>query len=280
VTMTVAITGANGYLGSLLTRSFAAEGWRSVRLVRAPAAADDRPFNLGTSVDPGVLDGVDVLVHCAYDMRVVSPGDVSRINVAGSEKLLRAAANAGVARTIVLSSMSAYPDTHQLYGSAKLEIESIAKTHDAVSVRPGLVVGERPGGMAGTLARLAGLPFTPCLSGVGRQFLLHEADFVSAMLLLARTDTLPTAPVGLAYPTSVDFATVLRTIARTVGLRPPRLIPIPWRLVDVTLKCGERLRLPMPLRSDSLLGLLRPAPLVPLAEYWNQIGLQLRSVVG
>jgi nucleoside-diphosphate-sugar epimerase len=275
---TVAVSGANGYLGSLLTTGFADDGWDTVRLVRSPRAAGDRPFSLGTTIDLAILDGVDLLVHCAYDMHAVARDDIWQTNVTGTEQLLHAATDAGVSRTIVLSSMSAYPGTHQLYGRAKLDIEEIARMHGAVSVRPGLVVGKMPGGMAGTLARLTKLPVTPCLNGVGRQFVLHDDNFVSAILLLAEASTLPGGPVGLAHPQPVDFATLLKGIATLVELRAPTLLPIPWRVVDIALKGGERLRVPMPLRSDSLLGLLHPAPSVPLVEYWDQLGLKLRPL--
>ena len=236
---TVAVSGANGYLGSTLVAAFSAAGWNVVRLVRTPNETDDRCFRLGEEIAPSVLDGIDLLVHSAYDMRVVAWREILHINVDGSAKLLRAASDARVPRAIVLSSMSAYSGTEQLYGRAKLDIEEIARGHGAISVRPGLVVGRKPGGMAGTLARLVALPITPTLRGLGRQFTLDQDDFVSAILLLAETEHPPTEPVGLAHPLSIEFDGLLRGIATMVGVRSPKLIPVPWRLVDFTLRACE-----------------------------------------
>ena len=198
---------------------------------------------LGEEIAPSVLDGIDLLVHSVYDMRVVAWREILHINVDGSTKLLRAASDARVPRAIVLSSMSAYSGTEQLYGRAKLDME-IARGHGAISVRPGLVVGRKPGGMAGTLARLVALPITPTLRGLGRQFTLDQDDFVSAILLLAETEHPPTEPVGLAHPLSIEFDGLLRGIATMVGVRSPKLIPVPWRLVDFTLRACEFTRSP------------------------------------
>lgn len=275
---TVAITGASGYLGGRLATAFAADGWRVIRLVRSPAKDQDRQFLLGQPVERRSLDGIDLLIHAAYDMRAISVDDIWRTNVTGTEQLLQAAAHVGVRRTIVLSSMSAYPGTRQRYGRAKLDIETVALSTGAATVRPGLVVGPNAGGMAGTLAKLTRLPLTPCIAGVGGQFPVLEDDFVAGICALAAAATVPTEAVGLAHPRPVSFPDLLRGIASLVGNPAPRLVPIPWRLVSWTLQAGEALRLPLPLRSDSLLGLLEPAPSVPGVDLWELLGIHLRHL--
>src|SRR5579872_4212685 len=127
---TVAVTGATGYLGSRICHAFGARGWNVAALVRNPAAVDfpAAPYDLGvplTSTTERVLRSADVLVHTAYDLRLAAPRDIWRVNVEGTRALLDAAVGAGVPRILVLSSMSAYAGTRQLYGRAKLEIEAI-----------------------------------------------------------------------------------------------------------------------------------------------------------
>ncbi|MHB1582462.1 MAG: NAD-dependent epimerase/dehydratase family protein [Acidimicrobiales bacterium] len=270
---TIAITGATGYLGAAAEARFRGDGWSTVRLVRRPSGTGDRRFELGASVAPQQFQGVDVLLHAAYDMRVVSEEDIRRVNVDGSKLLLDAAAAAGVSRMIVLSSMSAYPGTRQLYGRAKLEIEQIALARGAAVVRPGIVVSDRPGGMAGSLARLVTLPVTPCIAGAGHQFPLDEEDFLKAMSILATTTGVPAQPLGLAQSEPISLADLLRLIARRTGTRPPRLLPVPPALVKGPLLLAERLGLSVPFRSDSLLGLLEPAPSVPGLDVWAELGL-------
>lgn len=275
---TVGITGVTGYLGSRLRSAFAAEGWRTVGLTRRPGR-DDRQFALGEQVKPSTLGGLDLLVHAAYDMQAITEDEIWDTNVTGTRILLDAACTTGVERIIVLSSMSAYEGTRQRYGRAKLAIEAMALAAGAAAVRPGLVLGPRPGGMGGTLARMCRLPLTPSLVGVGHQFPLTEEDFVAGMLLLAGAESMPTTTVGLAHPTPLAFPDLLRAIAHRIGIRPPRLVPVPWQVVDAAIRSGERIGANLPLRSDSLLGLRFPAPSVPNAEIWAGMGLRLHPVL-
>lgn len=263
MTKTIAITGASGYLGTLLMRRFASEGWTTIPLVRTPRATSDRQFRLGTPLPAEALADVDVLIHTAYDMAMTTETDIWRVNVEGSRLLLQAASQARVERVIVLSSMSAYTGTTQLYGRAKLEIEDIAQQHEAVVARPGLVIGPGLGGMAGALAKLVALPITPTVRGAGHQFPVTAEDFVDSMHLLATTHLPPSEPVGIASQTSVPFDDLLRSIASAAGTRPPRLVPVPWQMIYGALRLGEAARIKLPFRADSLLGLVRPAPHVP-----------------
>ena len=143
----VAITGAYGYIGRLLGRRFEAAGWSVRALVRSPKEGDRlaRRYELGLPPADGLLDSVDVLVHCAYDLSLFRREDVWRVNVEGSSELLRTAVRAGVPRIIVLSSMSAYEGTTQLYGQVKLAIEAATMAVGGCPVRPGLVYGDDPG---------------------------------------------------------------------------------------------------------------------------------------
>src|SRR4029077_599891 len=109
-------------------------------------------------IDPAILEGIDVLIHCAYDLSLTARDTIWRVNVAGTQQLLDAALTAGVRRYLVVSSTAAYPGTAQIYGRAKLAIEDIARKRDAILIRPGLVFGPHAGGMAGALSKVLALP--------------------------------------------------------------------------------------------------------------------------
>jgi nucleoside-diphosphate-sugar epimerase len=270
----VGITGASGYLGGVLVNAFGLAGWSVRRLVRAPQQPSDVRFVLGEDVDSSALTGLDVLVHAAYDLSLVTRRDIWATNVGGTERLLTAATSAGVARTIVVSSMSAYQGTRQLYGRAKLDIEDRSAAHGAIVVRPGLVIGPSSGGMGGALRRLAALPITPTVRG--GQYLVREPQVAQAIVdLAAAPDAWPGQPIGLAIPVELTFGEVLRMVAREAGLRPPRLLPVPWRLLYGLIRAAEALRLPVGFRADSLLGLVRPAPGVPGLAAWDHFHLEL-----
>src|SRR5258708_10741487 len=137
----IAITGARGFVGSMLARRFESSGWTVTRLSHSGPAADAVPFRLGDEVQPEIFRSrnITALVHCAYDFKPATRGDIDRINVAGSRKLLEAAAAGGVERIAVMSTISAFDGCRSLYGRAKLEIGSPAASAGAplLPSRPG-----------------------------------------------------------------------------------------------------------------------------------------------
>jgi nucleoside-diphosphate-sugar epimerase len=274
---TVAVTGARGYVGSLLRRAFTVEGWRIVSLVRqaSPRDADASPYDLVQPPSPSLLDGIDTLVHCAWDLSITRRADIWRVNVRGTEALLRLAERVGIRRVIFVSSMSAYDGTRQLYGRAKLECEITAASLGQGVVRLGLVYGPGWGGMAGSLRRMTRLPLTPLLAGESHQYTVHEEDAAAAVVQLASLPEIPLLPLGIAHPEPVKFDHLVRAIGRADG-RTPRLLPVPWQVAYATLRAGELARARLPFRADSLLGLARPAPEVPNQGKTRELGLSFR----
>jgi hypothetical protein len=85
----------------------------------------------------------------------------------------------------------------------------------------------------------------------------------------------PYDPIGIANPLRVPFRQILDRFARDQGRRC-RFVPLDWRLVQAGLSVAEKLPLPEVIRADSLLGLVRPAPLVPNLEVLQSLGIRLR----
>jgi nucleoside-diphosphate-sugar epimerase len=223
-----------------------------------------------------VLRSADLLVHAAYDLSLTSRVDIWRVNVDGTRRLLEAAGDAQVRRILVLSSMSAYLGTTQLYGRAKLDIEVITVAAGGCAIRPGLVYGDSPGGMAGTLRNLVRLPLVPMVAGRARQYTVREDDLITAIGALAAVESLPPGTICLADSTPVAFRDLLAGFAAQQGRRC-RLVPVPWQLVYWTLRTGETLHMKLPFRADSLLGLVRPAPGVTGTEALTRLGVRLRA---
>jgi nucleoside-diphosphate-sugar epimerase len=274
-----AVTGAYGYLGALLRHRLAADGWSTRALVRSPRPGDESfRWALGEVPDRRTLEGATALIHCAYDFAPRSFEGLWRANVSGTEALLEAASGAGVSRIIVLSSMSAYRGTRQRYGRVKLAIEERTLRAGGVVVRPGLVYGRAPRGMAGALMKLASLPVVPVPGGSkARQFPVHEDDFAAGVLALVKCADWRSDIVGLAQAQSIGFGALLRHFAREQG-KNPLLVEVPWRPVYAGLRLAETLRLPLPVRPDSLLGLVRPAPLVPVSTLLPDFSRTVREL--
>jgi nucleoside-diphosphate-sugar epimerase len=273
----VAVTGARGYVGSLLRRTLAAEGWQVISLMRhaPPGDADAVPYDLAQPTPPALLDGIDTLVHCAWDLSLVRPADIWGVNVRGTATLLRLAARAGVRRVIFVSSMSAYEGTRQLYGRAKLECESTAAALGQGVVRLGLVYGPGWGGMAGSLRKMTRLPVVPVVAARSHQYTVHEEDAATALARLISLPEIPLVPLGIAHPEPVKFDRLIQAIGRTDG-RVPRLMPMPWQIAYAALRTGEIAGVHLPFRADSLLGLARPAHEVPNRGNTRELGLSFR----
>lgn len=235
-----------------------------------------RPFDLAMPIEPEVLESVDVLVHTAYDFSLTRSADIWRVNVEGARRLVNAARIAKVRRVLVLSTMSAYPGTTQLYGRAKLDIEAATLAAGGCAIRPGLVYGDDPAGMAGALLKVTRLPIVPLVAGSARQYPVHVDDLMTAIAVLASADTQPTGPIGIASSTPVAFRDLLEGLAAQEGRRC-RFVPVPWQLVYWGLRAGELLPGTLPFRADSLLGLVRSAPFVPGGEELDRLGITLRE---
>lgn len=270
----VVVTGASGFIGGTLLASLARDGHSVVSAGRHPPTieCEHRHFDLRADMPAAMFRGADVVFHCAYDLRVTDAQTVSEVNVGGTERLVNEAARSG-ARVVLISSMSAYEGTGQLYGRAKLQCESAVRARAGNVVRLGLVWGGASGGLIGTLDRLSQLPLIPVLGQAPYQYTVHADDMAAALSSMV-SSVGPTAPVGLAHSERVPFQRIIRTLS---GTRQPRFVTVPWQPVYLALRTLERIKVPLPVRADSLLGLVHAAPEVPNAQYWDDLGINLRQ---
>jgi nucleoside-diphosphate-sugar epimerase len=228
----VAITGATGYLGSVLSDHFSNRGDEVVALTRRRperAVSEWRHFELGRPIDGTIFQDVNVLIHAAWGLSGKDTNQLWRENVIGSRSLVDAAVTAGVQKVVFVSSMSAYFGTRQTYGLMKLAVERTALDLGCVVVRPGLVYGKSPGGMAATLRKIARLPLWPRFKSA-KLFLAHEDDVAQAIArVVDRYDELSGEVLGLANPQSVDLPSILAGLSPEHKNRPS--LPVPAALV-------------------------------------------------
>jgi nucleoside-diphosphate-sugar epimerase len=276
-----AVTGARGYLGSQICETLESEGWQVIRLARSTGHGHGQVvlYDLATPVTAQVqeaLRSANVLIHAAYDLALTSRADIWRVNVEGTRRLLEAANETGVDRIIALSSMSAFAGTSQLYGRAKLDIEAITMESGGCAVRPGLVYGEQAGGMARAMRKLTTLPVVPVLAGGAGVYTVREEDLMRVIALLASVATLEPGTISVAHPRRVSLTDLLRTFAAQEHRRC-RFVPVPWQLVYWLLRSGELMRLHLPFRADSLLGVIHTAPGLVGEERLARLGVTLHA---
>jgi nucleoside-diphosphate-sugar epimerase len=186
---TCAVTGANGFAGGAFCEHFAAMGWHIIKLVRVPEKVEGeaRRFVLGEAVTPGLLEGVDLVVHAAYDFSLCSWADIRRVNARGSEALFDAAYKAGVKRQVFISSMAAFEGCRSHYGLGKLLAEEAMCARGGISIRPGMIYSEKNGGLAAKIAAAARiLPVVPMIgSGHYPLYTCHIGDLCALVAQLA-----------------------------------------------------------------------------------------------
>ncbi|SHT77852.1 Uncharacterized conserved protein [Mycobacteroides abscessus subsp. abscessus] len=268
----VAITGANGYVGTVLRQAFTKSGYRVLALQRT-GSSDCIPYTLEDGPAVPLPGDVRAVVHCAYDLRARTPADVERINLGGTRKLIE---KIGDIPLVLISSMSAYQGTNQIYGRNKLACEDLVAAAGGTSLRLGLVYGGTDGGMIGSLLKLSRLPLIPVLCPDSYQYTVHYEDMAQCIISAVERPTTHRS-VGVANPRRVPFSEILSTLRATTTDRPLRGLPTPSSWIYRGLRAVEATGLRPPLRADSMLGLIRPAPDVPHVEEWTERGLTLRD---
>jgi nucleoside-diphosphate-sugar epimerase len=232
-----------------------------IRTHAPPAPAANVSYDLASASLSINWTGIDALVHCAWDFRLTRWADIERINIRGSIRLMEAAREAGVRRGVFISSLSCFEGCRSLYGKGKLAVEREAARMGFAVVRPGLVYGERPGGMMGALeAAVKASPVVPLIGdGSYPQYPVHEEDLAELVFTLCQRENPAPEPVAAANGEAIPFRELLRRLAARHG-RKPIFVPVPWPLILAGLKTMERLGLNPPFRSDSLTGFVFQNP--------------------
>lgn len=238
----VAITGATGFIGSACARRCEAAGFRVKTF-------DRQEFDIHTGSAPLSLEGVDTLIHCAYDF--AAPAE---LNVNAVRRLKDAAAKSGT-HIVLLSSFSADARARSSYGRAKYASERLMSDACAAIVRPGLVVGN--GGLF--LRIVQSLRRLPLALSIGSPMLqtIYIDDLTDALVAVAAQRK--TGMYTLAEPVALPLRCFYREIGRRIG-RVPRTLTLPLELALIAARISRIARIPLPFDEERVLGLsaLRP----------------------
>lgn len=256
-----AVTGAAGYLGGRVAATLGEAGWDTRRLVRKPSFSGDVEFDLRGDVSPAAFEGCSALIHCAHDF-AAGVAQQRAVNIDGGIRVFDAARRAGVARFVVVSSVSAYEGCRSEYGRAKLELEQYVASVGGASLRPGMIWGRRPHGVLGALTRVtARLPLLPVFDSGRQEFVLGHVDDVALSLVacLQPDHVRGNGPLVAAHVRRWTFVELLAALAASHGRRL-HTVSVPGGFALGALRAAERVGLRLPLTSDNLLGLLYPVP--------------------
>lgn len=220
--MNVLVTGANGFLGRHICEALRSQGHVPLAFVRRAQSAQPLQqagfdCRVGAFDEPpslqAALKSVTAIVHAAGGGKASRPDSFFENNVTPTEQLLQAAAQSGVERFILISSLAAAgpsPDgTPKLndaplapispYGESKVQAEQLAlqaKTQFHVGiVRPPAIYGPEDTRML-PLFRTAYKRWAPIPGGTDKTLsLIHVKDCATAIVRTLESDY----PSGAAF---------------------------------------------------------------------------------
>ena len=266
---TVAVTGANGFIGSHLVRHFAGRGWPVIALGRSAPPGDlgsnvsHRPYALTEPPQPDDLAGGDYLVHCAYAKHTRRGPDSDEINVRGTKLLLDAARRQHYKKFVFLSSLSAHESAGSHYGRHKFALEAVFDPRQDLVLRLGLTLGD--GGLVQSIARvIEHLHLVPLIGG-GQQrlYTVGMEDVCRGIETLLSKGA--AGKYVLAAPEPVTMRAFYAGIARQLGVRCA-FLPLPFSPVYGALALAESVGLPLPVTTENLLGLRQMRAIDPAMD--------------
>jgi uncharacterized protein YbjT (DUF2867 family) len=143
--MRIAITGANGFVGTHLTHRLESEGHELV-LISRRQRKDDRVFANDLS-DAGALRELlrdcKVVAHCAGINRETGNQTYRRVHIEGTRNVVEAAKAAGVEKIVLLSFLRARANCGSPYHESKWEAEEIVRNSglDYTIIKAGVIYG-------------------------------------------------------------------------------------------------------------------------------------------
>lgn len=263
----ILLTGASGFVGKSVLATL--QRCKPVRVALRTPDAVDIPIGVDfaqVSLTPEqdwtrVLVGVSAVVHCAARVHVMNElssdplAEFRRVNVEGTLRLARQAAEAGVRRFVFVSSIKVNgehtqagvpftadqtPAPNDPYGVSKAEAElglrALSKETglEVVIIRPPLVYG--PGVKANFLAMMRWLQRGVPLPLGGATENLRSLVYLDNLVDLIITCIDHPAAANQTFLVSDDedlsTATLLRRMAAALE-RPARLIPVPAELITL-----------------------------------------------
>lgn len=187
--MTIAITGATGFVGQALIEIAGLQGTE----LRALARRKQQP-RAGTEWVPGdlanrkalarLVKGAEAVIHVAGVVNTPDPAEFEAGNVTGTLSVIEAALAAGVPRLIFVSSLSAREPHLSRYGASKARAEKLVRAAalDWTIVRPPAIFGPRDKDMF-ELFRAAKWGVVP-VPKRGRASMIHVDDLARLLLAL------------------------------------------------------------------------------------------------
>lgn len=234
----VALTGASGFVGSVLARTLLAQGYKVRALSRVPGRCPDHPKLeeiTGSLETPQALTQLvadsDCLIHLAAAVAGRGRRDFERVNSVGTRSLIEVMerSNRGC-RLIHVSSLAARMPQISHYAHSKRAAEQVVESSrlDWVILRPPAVYGPADPALAPLWRGLARGYLVQAGPDQARFSLLHVDDLCDAIVALIEQPSLPRRTVCLDDGRSGGYAWAdVAAAAGKLRGRPVRTLRLP-----------------------------------------------------
>jgi nucleoside-diphosphate-sugar epimerase len=277
----IAITGANGFLGSALVEYFAKKGWKVIALARKPPAGKPvhknisyLSYDLSVPINVEAMNKVDYLIHTAYVKHDRKHPESYEVNINAAEDIMSYVRKNNIKKIIFISSMSAHKQAKSSYGQQKLAIEKIFKGPKFINIRSGLIIGN-----GGIVMEMIGFMrskhLVPLVDG-GKQPL----QIISVDDLVVSIDNLLASELygtyTLANPEIYSYKQLYFTISKILSIKVI-LVPMPYVMLINLIRLADLLPISIAISPDNIMG-LRYLKAVNTTEDIKKIGVKLKNL--
>ncbi|MEE8371704.1 MAG: NAD(P)H-binding protein [Sphingomonadales bacterium] len=248
--MRIFITGAGGFIGGYLVSGLLREGHQVIAGLRAPEkflrrfpSTEAVMVDFLTDHDPAVwkarLAGCDALINAAG---ILHGSQLQAVHVTGPKAMFEGAVQAGVAKIVHISAVSADRDAGTAYALSKLEADDYLKTCnlDWTILRPSLVYAAGAYGGTALMRGLAALPLVIPLVGKGDQPFqpIHAGDVTRTVLQALSDPGLSRKVIEPVGPETLTLRDILFGLRAWLGLPPARELRVPLGLINLAAMLG------------------------------------------
>jgi uncharacterized protein YbjT (DUF2867 family) len=239
----ILLIGANGFIGGRLLAGLRKRGHDVVAAVRNPETLRRRfpeieaiavDFNRDVSPETwrARLSGIDAAINCTGVLQASRGQDIEAIHATAPIALFEACVQAGVAKVVQISAISANAEAGTLYALTKKRADDHLRSLDLqwTVLRPSLVYGEGSYGGTSTIRALAALPFVAPRIGDGSAAFrpIHVDDLVEAVARILGSDRLARRTLEPVGPHTLTLGGIVAKYRGWLGLTPAREIVIPF----------------------------------------------------